>query len=177
MTKTDDDDTASLSPVISKRLFANADRVHVPGDLFGAVAASSQIILDFSLVDEDSLPRAPTRKEFKVLMKLFPTQYAVTVVPPMITIHVRTLPPKPWPLTVAGLPLHLTTDESSTGYWHGRPGFGPQAMAHLDSKLHVTADIFRAAADLFVRELKIQVGYLQWTVGRWKIAVQMARIC
>lgn len=174
-TEMDDNDAASPLPLIPrKKLFANVDRVHVgkpPRDLFEAVAASSQIILDFSLVEQDGFPRAPTRKESEVLMKLFPTQYAVTIVPPLITIHVRTLPPKPWPLTVAGLPLYLTTDESTTGYHHGKQGFGPPAMEHLNSKLNVTKNIFTAAADFFERELKIHVDYLQWTVGRWKIAV------
>ncbi|KAI9792434.1 MAG: hypothetical protein M1816_002318 [Peltula sp. TS41687] len=169
---TDDDDAASLLP--SKTLFANIDRVRVtkaPRDLFEAVAESSEIIFDFSLVDPDGIPRAPTQEESEVLSNLFPTQYAFTVVPPMITVHVRTLPPKPWPLTVAGLPLYVATDESSTGNRHGRQGSGVPAIDHLDAKLRVTKEIFTAAVDFFKKKLEIQVDCLQWTIGRWKITV------
>ena len=103
-----------------------------PAELVKAITAPNHIVFDFTLI-ERGLPRMPKGDELSILGTLFPTQFALTVVPPMLTIHVRMLPPKPWPLTVTGLPLYLTTGEWNTRYDHGRPGAGPKALTHKTS--------------------------------------------
>lgn len=135
-----------------------------------AVLSSNDVIFDFSLI-ENGLPRMPRGSEWDVLNNLFPTQFGLSVVPPMLTIHVRTLPPKPWPLTVAGLPLYITTEEWDTGYDFGKQGVGPAALGHLNAKLHVTRDIFREIVRYFEGDLNIKLDYIQWTVGQFKISV------
>ncbi|KAI9864860.1 MAG: hypothetical protein M1813_002630 [Trichoglossum hirsutum] len=141
-----------------------------PAELIEAITVSNHIVFDFTLF-EHGLPRMPKSDELSILSNLFPTQFALTVVPPMLTIHVRTLPQKPWPLTVAGLPLYLTTDEWNTGYDHGRQGVGPKVLTHLNAKLRVTKGIFEAAVKFFETEAKVDVDYIQWTTGLWKISV------
>ena len=43
-------------------------------------------------------------------MAVFPTCYAETLMNPLLILHYETLPPRPWPLTIAGLPVYLTTE-------------------------------------------------------------------
>ena len=43
-------------------------------------------------------------------MAVFPTCYAATLMNPLLILHYETLPPRPWPLTIAGLPVYLTTE-------------------------------------------------------------------
>lgn len=52
----------------------------------------------------------PTEAELEQIMAVFPTCYAATLMNPLLILHYETLPPRPWPLTIAGLPVYLTTE-------------------------------------------------------------------
>lgn len=54
-------------------------------------------------------PVPPKKEELQILLNLFPKTTNVTVIGPMLVIVVQELPKKPWPLTVAGLPLYITS--------------------------------------------------------------------
>jgi hypothetical protein len=81
------------------------------------------IVLRFTLLDSNRLPRNPTEDEFRVLRDLFPMQTGVGVVGPFLVIYVQVLPPKPWPVSVAGLPL-LHSKEYVQPSVGGRNGWG-----------------------------------------------------
>jgi hypothetical protein len=105
-------------------------------------------------------------------LKLFPTTFAAEVVPPYVIIRVRTLPPKPWPFTVGGLPLWLTTDESADCFDRGRTGKGRKALEHIDlqRKEEFSEDILREAIAVF-RDLQVKIRDIMWCPGFWRITI------
>ncbi len=58
----------------------------------------------------DRKQKNPTEAELEQIMAVFPTCYAATLMNPLLILHYETLPPRPWPLTIAGLPVYLTTE-------------------------------------------------------------------
>ena len=61
-------------------------------------------------------------------MALFPTCYKLSFAPPFLLLACTKLPPKPWPVTVAGMPLYLTTDAEESPLDMGLGGRGPKAF-------------------------------------------------
>jgi hypothetical protein len=92
--------------------------------------------------------------------------------PPYVIIRVRTLPPKPWPFTVGGLPLWLTTGEFDDCFDYGRTGRGPKALEHIDlhRKDEFSEDILREAIAVF-RALQIKIRDIMWCAGFWRITI------
>jgi hypothetical protein len=84
-------------------------------------------------------------------LSLFPTTFAAEVVPPYVIIRVETLPPKPWPFTVSGLPLWLTTDKCAECFDRDRTGKAGKALEYinLQCKNEFSEDILREAAQYF----------------------------
>jgi len=75
-----------------------------------AITNASNIDLSFPMV-EDGGGRGPTNKDqWKETTSLFPTTQEVWINSPFLVICVQTLPPRPWPLTIGGYPLQITTD-------------------------------------------------------------------
>lgn len=105
-------------------------------------------------------------------MNLFPTTFAAEVVPPYVIIRVRTLPPKPWPFTVGGLPLWLTTDEFADCFDRGRTGRGRKALEHIDlqRKEEFSEDILRRAIAVF-QALQVKIRDVMWCAGFWRITI------
>lgn len=64
--------------------------------------------------------RNPTSNEMDILFNLFPNTTGLDVSVPFITYQFQTLPSKPWPLFIAGLPVNFTTDEICTTSKLGR---------------------------------------------------------
>jgi len=52
----------------------------------------------------------PTEAELEQIMAVFPTCFAATLMIPLLILRYETLPPCPWPLTIAVLPVYLTTE-------------------------------------------------------------------
>lgn len=65
--------------------------------------------LSFNLY-ADRKQRNPIEAELERIMAVFPTCYAATLMNPLLILHYETLPPRPWPLTIAGVPVYLTTE-------------------------------------------------------------------
>lgn len=57
-----------------------------------------------------------------MIVEVFQTALSVGIFPPAIVVRFKTLPEKPWPLTVAGLPVLFTTDQDTIGFDYGRLG-------------------------------------------------------
>ena len=87
-------------------------------------------------------------------------------------IRVRTLPPKPWPFTVGGLPLWLTTDEFADCFDRGRTGKGRKALEHIDlqRKEEFSEDILRKVITVF-RDLQVKIRDIMWCPGFWRITI------
>jgi hypothetical protein len=105
-------------------------------------------------------------------LNLFPTTFAAEVIPPYVIIRVRTLPPKPWPFTVGGLPLWLTTDEFGDCFDRGRTGRGRKALEHIDlhRKEEFSEDILKRAIAVF-QALQVKIRDIMWGAGFWMITM------
>jgi hypothetical protein len=89
-----------------------------------------------------------------------------------VIIRVRTLPPKPWPFTVGGLLLWLTTDEFADCFDYGRTGRGREALEHIDlqDKEEFSEDILREAIAVF-QALQVKIRDIMWSPGFWRITI------
>lgn len=65
--------------------------------------------LDFTLF-KDGRQNTATALQIQAIKELFPTCEKLVFSPPFLVVVCSTLPEKPWPTTVAGLPLFLTND-------------------------------------------------------------------
>lgn len=104
----------------------------------------------FTLV-ENGRDRLPTsRDEYDLIVKAFPTALSVGLYPPFVVVHFNCLPPKPWPLTIAGLPALFTTKELTIGYEYGRLGGSfKKALNDYDARQHITRELFDGVNSLF----------------------------
>jgi hypothetical protein len=140
-------------------------------DLAKALTVSKWIELSYPLV-ENGRHLLPPPGGLSELLRLFPTTFAAEVVPPYVIIRVRTLPPKPWPFTVGGLLLWLTTDEFADCFDQGRTGRGQEALEHIDlqNKEEFSEDILREAIAVF-QALQVKIRDIMWSPGFWRITI------
>lgn len=135
------------------------------------VSTSRHILFDFTLV-EDGMPRCPrTEEEWNVLQNLFPTTYSVSLHGLFLIIRVRRLPPKPWPLSVAGLPFYITTNEWSSPWIRGEYGRGGRILEDLNAQHRVTDEIFDAVTSYFDTHTNVKITAVRWSIGSWRITV------
>ncbi len=132
---------------------------------------SKKIQLSYSLV-EAGRATTPPLGDFSDLLKVFPTTLDVMVTPPFLIIRVLEIPPQPWPLTIAGLPVDFTTEELGGSFQRGRIGRGLRVLENLDlhSKIDYSPDVLRRAILAF-RDLKLMIRDIFWFGGFWQITV------
>ena len=121
----------------------------------------------FSLV-QDGEPRFPNHTELRKIRELYPDYTDLSFRPPFIVIRFETLPPKPWPVTLAGLALYFTADPLIHPLNRGLGGLGPglEIAADIPRTELPTLDIFEkifAALD----KLGIKATDLQWIAGQF----------
>ncbi|KAI4134513.1 MAG: hypothetical protein LQ341_006017 [Variospora aurantia] len=134
---------------------------------------SKHIQLPYSLV-EDGKALSPPLGDWSLIASLFPNTRGVEVMPPFLTILVPTLPPKPWPLTVGGLPLRFTTDEDADLFDRGRCGRGPKVLQELDlhamqRTIDINDRIFEKVVEVFRTLLNIPIRDIFWFGSFWQI--------
>ena len=136
-----------------------------------AVSSSKRIEMGFSLVQNGRFI-GPPPGGFKELGSLFPTTFGVEVFPPFLIIRVRTLPPRPWPLAVAGMPLRLTVHETDDCFDRGCVGRGPKVLQnfHLQRHDEFSEEILKGAITSF-RDLHIRIHDIAWFGAFWRITV------
>jgi hypothetical protein len=135
------------------------------------VSTSRHILFDFTLV-KDGIPRCPrTEKEWNALLNLFPTTYSVGFHSLFLIIRVRRLPPKPWPLSVAGLPFYITTNKWDDPWVRGEYGRGGRILEDLDARHCVTDEIFDAVTSYFDSHTDVKITAVRWSIGSWRITV------
>ena len=108
----------------------------------------------------------PNLKQQEAIFDLFPTCFRLKTQPPFIVVCCETLPPKPWPVTLAGLALYLTSDSNVEPLDIGLQSLGPDlaipAEIHRTQlpKLETFIEVFNAL-DMY----DIGVTKLQWVSG------------
>lgn len=132
---------------------------------------SNNVNFDFCLV-HDGRAANPTREQVQLLLSIFPGSVGIEIAPPYIKVRVKQLPPKPWPFTLAGLVLRLTTTEATpvTQDWK----IGRAAGILTDRDFNVTAmDPYQVALSAIksFAELHVCVHTLIWCGDYWRATV------
>ncbi|KAJ5908815.1 hypothetical protein N7495_001497 [Penicillium taxi] len=100
--------------------------------------------------------RSLTSEEYKLLRVIFPETKAIAVAPPYLVIQVESLPSKPWPTSIAGAPLFLTTS-TDLGYFHQSPGIGPSVLSSMQHSTHKpTAILMAVFQELSMASLNVE---------------------
>lgn len=81
--------------------------------------------LGFRLYD-NGVHTNPSKEQVNTILDLFPTAFNLSIQTPLIVVACLQLPPKPWPLTVAGMPIYLTTDSNANPLKLGLGARGPK---------------------------------------------------
>lgn len=136
------------------------------------VATSNRVHLTYPLIHEGIYTTPGSKEQFQELFHLFPTTYAVDICPPVLIIRVNTLPPRPWPLTVGGMLLRLTSDQHDMCFDRGFIGKGPRAVTEIDLRdVEFSDAILSKAIYLFTHTLRIGITSIAWMGTSWMITV------
>lgn len=116
----------------------------------------------------------PPPREFQVLGSLLPTHSGIGVLGPFLVLNVDHLPTKPWPLSVAGLPLFITTATHARPWALGRPG-NPRhrVLEHHDGYRTRDRCLYEAVINYFEEE-QISISEVVWFFGCWRITLSGA---
>lgn len=114
----------------------------------------------------------PPHLDFSDIVQLFPTAFDVSVFPPFLVIRVRQLPPKPWPFTISGLPVQLTTTDHEDPFKRGKLGRGPKILPQID--LHRRVNYTHALLLQVIEachQLQIKISHIFCFGGFWQVGV------
>ncbi|KAL8839278.1 MAG: hypothetical protein Q9170_001795 [Blastenia crenularia] len=123
--------------------------------------------MDFNLVHEGAII-APKGHQLIAIRNLFPTAYNISLQTPFIVVTCHELPQKPWPVTVAGLALFLTTDRHKLAMDCGQTSFGPAITvdATIDADRTPGLGVFEKVFKMF-KDIQAPMNRLQWYLGFW----------
>lgn len=154
-------------PFITSYSFARRPCLTMSSRQINPVPSHIHINPGFFLV-QDGEPRFPNHAEQQKILDLFPDCTELSIRPPFIIICSKTLPPKPWPVTLAGLALYFTTDPFADPLNRGLGGRGPDLKIAVEihrtrlPKLETFKEVF-ASLD----KLDIKATDLQWIAGQF----------
>ena len=129
------------------------------------------IFESFSLVENGVVRLPRSQEELQWIAQAFPTVVAFGVFLPMLVLRFKTLPPKPWPIAVAGLPAFFTTDDQTMGFPWGRPGGSVRALEDWDARERTSRQMFEEAIRYFEVHLQVALESILNLAGPWIITV------
>ena len=123
--------------------------------------------LGFNLY-QDRVQVNPNMEQVKTILDLIPTAFKLSLQNPFLVVTCVQLPPKPWPLTVAGMPLYLTTDPNATPLKLGLRARGPKLNIDNEFKRYdqPTLETFKKVFEV-LDEHGIHLIRLQWVGWRF----------
>jgi hypothetical protein len=65
-----------------------------------------------------------TKEHQEAISQLYPGTKRVSIMEPYLNILVDELPPQLWPISIAGMPAHITTDEGDFNHVHHHHRYG-----------------------------------------------------
>lgn len=137
--------------------------------------ASRHILPDgYPLIkDKTGPPRVPSNEELKLVGQMFHEAYEVSVNVSYMIVRCHILPKKPWPLTIGGMPLWITSDATETPEIEGRGGRAPPVMEHLPfSKVaSPTGQHFNSIAQYFLNSLNVTVSEIMWNGVQLRLTI------
>lgn len=137
--------------------------------LHEALATSKRIELDHPFVENGRICGPINLND---LLHLFPTTRGVNV-GSFVTFWVQTLPPKPWLLSIGGLPVHFSTSKHDSCFDPGESAKGPRILNHinLQSQRYFSYDILREVVDALQGIKTIKLISVFWLTGIWQITI------
>lgn len=123
---------------------------------------TGHVKLDFELY-RDGEQCTPSKEQRETIMGLFPTCFRLSFTPPFLVVACSELPSKPWPVTVAGMPLYLTTDAECSPMDLGLSASGPKASVEASIQRWQTPEI-ETFKKLFIvfDKLQANIHRIQW---------------
>ncbi|KAL8842261.1 MAG: hypothetical protein Q9170_000587 [Blastenia crenularia] len=161
-------DGSSLEPVTQFEVKLDQTSIN----LTRGIAQSKRLKLAYSLV-KNGRPTTPPLGDWSDLTRLFPTTVSVEVTPPFLVFTVREVPPRPWPLTVSGLPIMFYSEfEFHSALLTGQPGRGPRSLDNLQlrSSTDYSRHVLGQAVQVF-DDLKQDLLQIYWFGSFWRITV------
>ncbi|CAF9931446.1 MAG: hypothetical protein HETSPECPRED_007872 [Heterodermia speciosa] len=126
------------------------------------MSSNRHVKLDFDLF-ADGIQHTPSREQSEAIMDLFPTAFKLSLSWLFLVVVCKQLPAKPWPVTIAGLPLYLTTDPDAEPMNYGLTARGPKLS--VDSTIirwqTPSMQTFQQLYDLF-DSLNANINRIQW---------------
>lgn len=136
---------------------------------------SQHILLEgFPLImDKIEPPRTPLSAEVDMIFDMFDGVFAVHFSPTFLIIRCRSLPPKPWPISIGGMPIWLTDSETDMPYPQGKAGCSSPVLDDLRlSRVSSPAgETFELIAKYFADEHKIALLEIMWDGPRLFIRI------
>lgn len=111
----------------------------------------------------DGRQNEPSLEEMQAIMALFPTCTKLQFCPPFMAIVCSTLPPKPWPVTVAGIPVFFTSEPDQLPMDIGITSHGPKVTIDVNVQRWVTPGLtaFKEIFKMF-NLMKANIHELHW---------------
>jgi hypothetical protein len=145
-----------------------------------SLSASRHLVFNtFSLKSSDGTMRHPTTAESDLIIALFPTTYSIGFLPPVLVIRCTKLPPKPWPVTIAGVPAWFTSDESTYPIPLGMVGLKGNALADhvLPLWKTPTTSEFSKVIEALNHDFGVEPLSVLWTGTRFLITIPIGTNC
>ena len=121
---------------------------------------------------ENGVVRLPrSQEELQWIRQAFPTVVAIGIFTLMLVLRFKTLPPKPWPVAVAGLPAFFTTGDQTMGFHWGRPGGSVRALEDRDAREGTSRQMFEGTIQCFEVHLQVALESILNLAGPWIITV------
>lgn len=140
-----------------------------------AAFQSKNVELSFRLINEDGIFQSGlTDDEWNELKAVFSAfdPFEIAVWPPVLIVRVQSLPPKPWPLSVAGLPLKFTTHDTDSCFKSGKIGGTNGALPLPDlRRTRFEAEMLDQVVDYLLDDLEINVKRVTWFGSCWRITI------
>ena len=146
-------------PAYNLQVVSDATRFTHEGEEF---ERTRHVELGFRLF-QDGRQCTPSTEQYQAIMSLFPTSFKLSFASPFLVIACAKLPPKPWPVTVAGMPLYLTTDGEASPLDCGLSSRGPKTSMEATIERWQTPDLdtFKKLFAL-LDNLDANIHRLQW---------------
>ncbi len=86
------------------------------------------------IYDKLGPPRTPSSEEIKLICQIFDGAgvFEVSLDAPFLIIRCRSLPPRPWPITIGGIPIWLTESATDSPIAQGEAGLSQPVLTDLN---------------------------------------------
>jgi hypothetical protein len=107
----------------------------------------------------------PTDHQMSLLKQAFPTSTGIGVVSGFLTVQYASLPPKPWPIVMAGLPVYISTSKFSWPLPAQRYGGVKRIMHAYVARSGPTTELFKLIINSFEKDFGVAIASILNLLG------------